>query len=143
MKRITIIAGFLFIVLSFAYAQSDTAKAFTIVEIQPQFPGGDEALMMYLAKNITYPIEAKEQGIQGTVFVTFIIETDGSLSNIKILRGIGGGCDEEVIRVVKNMPEWKPGYHNNEVVRVLFNLPVRFILQGGDMKLNKKKKQKK
>jgi periplasmic protein TonB len=106
------------------------AEIFTIVEEQPAFPGGDAALMEYLGKNISYPPMAKESGIQGTVFVQFVVEPDGSVSNAKILRGIGGGCDEEAIRVVRNMPKWKPGRQRGKPVRVYFNLPIRFILQG-------------
>jgi periplasmic protein TonB len=105
-------------------------EIFTIVEEQPSFPGGEEALMEFLGKNIAYPPMAKESGIQGTVFVTFVVEPDGSVTNVKTLRGIGGGCDEEAIRVVKNMPKWKPGKQRGKPVRVQFNLPIRFILQG-------------
>jgi len=105
-------------------------EIFTIVEEQPSFPGGEAALMEYLAKNISYPPMAKESGIQGTVFVTFVVEPDGSVTNVKIMRGIGGGCDEEAVRVVRNMPRWKAGRQRGKPVRVQFNLPIRFILQG-------------
>jgi len=105
-------------------------EIFTIVEQQPSFPGGEEKLMEYLGKNISYPPMAKESGIQGTVFVTFVVEPDGSVTNAKIMRGIGGGCDEEAIRVVRNMPKWTPGKQRGKPVRVQFNLPIRFILQG-------------
>ncbi len=70
-----------------------------------------------------------EDAIQGTVYVTFVIETDGAVSHVKVLRGIGGGCDEEAVRVVTLMPDWKPGYQDGEPVRVQFNLPIRFILR--------------
>lgn len=106
------------------------AEIFTIVEEQPSFPGGEAALMEFLGKNIAYPPMARESGIQGTVFVTFVVEPDGSVTNVKILRGIGGGCDEEAMRVVRNMPKWKPGKQRGKPVRVQFNLPIRFILQG-------------
>lgn len=106
-------------------AQKDTT-VYTIVETMPQYPGGDDALMKYLAINISYPQAAKDKGVQGTVFVTFVVEKDGKISNVKILRGIGSGCDEEVIRVVKEMPEWKPGTQAGKPVRVQFNLPVKF-----------------
>jgi TonB family protein len=104
-------------------------EVFTLVEDPPQFPGGEEALLQYLGSNIYYPHAARERGIQGTVFVTFVVEPDGSLSNVKILRGIGGGCDEEVLRLVLNMPKWKPGTQKGVAVPVQFNLPIRFILQ--------------
>lgn len=106
------------------------AEIFTIVEEQPTFPGGEEKLMEYLSKNISYPPMAKESGIQGTVFVTFVVEPDGSVTNSKVLRGIGGGCDDEALRVVRNMPKWKPGKQRGKPVRVQFNLPIKFILQG-------------
>ncbi|NLL28501.1 MAG: energy transducer TonB [Bacteroidales bacterium] len=105
------------------------AEIFTIVEEQPEFPGGEAALMEYLGKNISYPQLARESNIQGTVYVKFVVEPNGSISNVSILRGIGGGCDEEAIRVVKNMPSWKAGKQRGKAVRVQFNLPIRFILQ--------------
>ena len=105
------------------------AEIFTVVEEQPSFPGGDEARIKYLQENLKYPEEAKEIGTQGRVFLTFVIETDGSITDVKILRGIGSGCDEEAIRVVKTMPKWIPGKQRGNPVRVQFNLPVRFVLQ--------------
>ncbi len=104
-------------------------EIFTVVESMPSFPGGMGALMAYLAKNIKYPPLAKESGIQGKVFINFVVEPDGSISHVKVLRGIGGGCDEEAVRVVKNMPKWKPGMQRGKPVRVSFNLPVKFTLQ--------------
>jgi len=106
------------------------AEIFTIVEEQPGFPGGESALMEYLKNNIKYPQLARESNIQGTVFVTFVVEPNGGISNVKVLRGIGGGCDDEAMRVVKNMPSWSPGKQRGKPVRVQFNLPIRFILQG-------------
>ncbi|PLW93193.1 MAG: energy transducer TonB [Marinilabiliales bacterium] len=106
------------------------AEIFQIVEDMPSFPGGEEALFEYLQKNIQYPQMAKESNIQGTVFVGFVVEPDGSISNVKVLRGIGGGCDDEAIRVVKSMPRWAPGKQRGKPVRVQFNLPIKFVLQG-------------
>lgn len=103
-------------------------EIFLVVEEQPAFPGGDAARLKYFAQNIHYPVEAREIGIQGTVYIGFVVEPDGSVSNIKILRGIGGGCDEEAIRVVGQMPKWNPGKQRNRPVRVQFTLPVRFTL---------------
>ena len=79
-----------------------------------------------MVKNITYPIEAREAGIEGVVFITFVIEIDGSISNIKVLRGIGGGCDDEAVRVIRLMPKWTPGKQNGKEVRVQFNMPIKF-----------------
>jgi len=95
----------------------------------PEFPGGEGALHQYLAENIKYPQMAKESGIQGRVFVTFVVERNGKVTDVKVLRGIGGGCDEEAIRVVQNMPSWTPGKQRGKPVRVQFNLPVKFTLQ--------------
>jgi protein TonB len=104
-------------------------EIFTVVEEQPQYPGGEETRIKFLQDNIKYPEEAKELGIQGKVFVTFVVETDGSITDVKVLRGIGGGCDEEAIRVVKSMPRWIPGKQRGVPVRVQFNLPIKFTLQ--------------
>lgn len=105
------------------------AEVFTIVEEMPSYPGGDMKMYEYLGKNIKYPQIARESGIQGRVFVNFVVEPDGSVSNVKVLRGIGGGCDEEAIRVVKSMPKWKPGKQRGKAVRVSYTLPVVFKLQ--------------
>ena len=104
-------------------------EIFQIVEEMPSYPGGEQKLMEYVAKNIKYPQIARETGIQGRVFVGFVVEPDGSVSNVKVLRGIGGGCDEEAVRVVKSMPKWKPGKQRGKAVRVSYMLPVNFKLQ--------------
>ncbi len=104
-------------------------EIFLVVEAMPEFPGGEAALYDYLAANLKYPEMAKETGITGKVFVTFVVEKDGSITDVKILRGIGGGCDEEAIRVVKGMPKWTPGHQRSIPVRVQFNLPIKFTLQ--------------
>jgi protein TonB len=101
---------------------------FTVVEDQPSFPGGEEARIRYLTENLRYPQMAREAGIQGTVFVTFVVERDGSVTDVRVLRGIGGGCDEEAVRVVRNMPRWEPGRQRGQPVRVQFNMPIRFVL---------------
>lgn len=103
-------------------------EIFLIVEEQPEFPGGDVARVHYFSNQIKYPEQAKENGIQGIVYIGFVVEPDGSISNVSVLRGIGGGCDEEAVRVVKQMPAWKPGKQRNIPVRVRFTLPVRFTL---------------
>lgn len=104
-------------------------EIFIVVEDPPSFPGGDEARIRFLSENIRYPQMARESGIQGTVFVTFVVERDGSVTDVRILRGIGGGCDEEAIRVIKAMPKWNPGKQRGRPVRVQFNMPIRFTLQ--------------
>ncbi|MFO8129574.1 MAG: energy transducer TonB [Bacteroidales bacterium] len=107
----------------------EEAPIFMVVESMPEFPGGTENLYKYLGENIKYPQMAKESGIQGIVYVTFVVEKDGSVTDVRVLRGIGGGCDEEAIRVVESMPKWNPGKQRGKSVRVQYNLPVKFILQ--------------
>jgi periplasmic protein TonB len=102
---------------------------FVVVESMPTFPGGYAALSQYLHENISYPIHARELNIQGKVFLTFVVEKDGSVTDVELLRGIGGGCDEEAIKVVQHMPKWNPGKQRNVPVRVKYNLPVNFKLE--------------
>lgn len=104
-------------------------EIFKIVQEMPEFPGGDEERNKFLEKNLKYPQIAIQTEISGTVHVSFIVEPDGSLSNITILKGIGGGCDEEAVRVIKKMPKWKPGKQRNIPVRVNFILPIKFSLK--------------
>jgi len=104
-------------------------EIFTIVEKMPEFPGGIKALFGYLGKNLKYPAMAKDAKIQGKVYVTFVVDKDGTVANVKVLRGIGGGCDEEAVRVVKSMPRWEPGKQRAKPVRVQYNLPINFILK--------------
>ena len=104
-------------------------EIFQIVEEMPSFPGGEAELLKYVATHIKYPQIARETGIQGRVFVGFVVEPDGSVSNVKILRGIGGGCDEEAVRVIKSLPKWKPGKQRGKAVRVSYQIPVLFKLQ--------------
>ncbi len=114
-----------------AAAVSDEYKQeviFTVVEEQPQFPGGESARQQFMMDNLEYPQAARQAGIQGTVFVSFVIEQDGSVSNVEVLRGVGSGLDEEAVRVVKAMPRWIPGRQRGEDVRVQFNMPIRFRL---------------
>ncbi|HOV56103.1 MAG TPA: energy transducer TonB [Bacteroidales bacterium] len=103
-------------------------EIFTFVEEYPEFPGGDKALREYILNNIKYPEVARTSGITGTVYVQFVVEKDGSISDVKVVRGIGGGCDEEAVRVVKSMPRWKPGKQRGQPVRVYFTLPIEFKL---------------
>lgn len=112
-------------------------KIFVVVENQPQYPGGKDAQIKFLATNIKYPQEARKAGIQGMVYVTYVVEKDGSITDVRFLRGIGGGCDEEAVRVIKAMPSWIPGTQRGEAVRVQFNLPIRFTLDGDGVSKNK------
>lgn len=105
-------------------------EIFTIVESMPEFPGGgQEALFKFLQKNMKYPQVAKENGIQGTVFVNFVVGKNGKIRDVKILRGVNKMLDEEAIRVVKAMPSWKPGKQRGKPVSVSYNLPIKFTLR--------------
>ncbi len=108
------------------------SRIHTIVEDMPEFPGGDIALLQFFGSNIIYPDIAKENDIQGVVVLAFIVEKDGSISNLKIAREIGGGCGEEALRIAKKMPTWTPGMEEGKPVRVEFKLPVRFALSGDE-----------
>lgn len=107
----------------------DEEEIFVISQELPRFPGGESALYKYLGNNIDYPIMAQETGVKGVVYITFVVEKDGSITDIRIIRSIGGGCDEEAIRVINEMPKWSPGKNFTKPVRVQFTLPVRFVLQ--------------
>lgn len=115
----------------------DSQKVFDYVEQMPEFPGGQSAMMQFLSKNIQYPQQAKEAAIQGKVFAEFVVDNNGELHDIKILRGIGYGCDQEVIRVLKLMPKWKSGRMNGKAVSVRFRLPVNFKLADDEIKPKK------
>jgi protein TonB len=108
--------------------EADPNQIFTSVEQVPEFPGGLDKFGAYLGKSIRYPAVARENGTQGRVIVTFVVERDGSLTDIKVTRGIGSGCDEEAVRVLKNSPKWKPGIQNGRPVRVQYSVPISFTL---------------
>lgn len=105
-------------------------EIFTVVEENPGFPGGEEGRLEYLRDNLKYPQIAKESGISGKVFVQFVVERNGAITDVKVIKGIGGGCDEEAIRVVKAMPKWTPGKQRGKAVRTQFIMPLNFVLQG-------------
>ncbi len=104
-------------------------KVFDVVEQMPSFPGGQEALFAYLSKNIKYPVVAEENGVQGRVIVTFVVERDGSITDVKVVKSVDPSLDKEAARVVRAMPHWIPGKQNGSAVRVKFTVPVTFTLQ--------------
>ena len=106
-----------------------STKVFDVVEEMPSFPGGQGALMSYLASNIKYPVVAQENGVQGRVIVSFVVERDGSISDVRVARSVDPSLDREAQRVVKSMPRWKPGKQNGSAVRVKYTVPVVFRLQ--------------
>ncbi|NTW24722.1 MAG: TonB family protein [Lentimicrobium sp.] len=113
-----------------AEEEMSESEIFTVVEETPQFPGGDEMRLRFLSENLKYPQAAREASVQGTVYISFVIEADGTITNTRIVRGIGQGCDEEALRVIQLMPKWQPGKQRGKPVRVQFNMPVRFSLAG-------------
>jgi protein TonB len=100
-----------------------------IADEMPVFKGGMDKLVPFLSSNMMYPERAKLMGIEGTVFVSFVVDEEGNVGRIKILKGIGGDCDEEAMRVVAKMPKWKPGRNAGQNVKVMFNLPIRFVMK--------------
>ena len=104
-------------------------KVFDVVEQMPSFPGGNTALMKFLNENIHYPVVAQENGVQGRVVVSFVVERDGHITDVQIARSVDPSLDKEAQRVVKSMPKWIPGKQNGSAVRVKFNVPVSFRLQ--------------
>lgn len=114
--------------ISDAPVQEKADEIFDVVETMPTPPGGMEGWNKYLSKNLKYPTQARRMGIEGTVYVVFVVNTDGSIQDVEILRGIGGGCDEEAMRVVRNAPNWQPGKQRGRPVRVKMRLPIRFKL---------------
>ena len=118
-----------------AYApQGQDDSVYVKVDVAPSFKGGQEALVKYISANIHYPEGAKKQGIQGTVFVSFLIDEKGKVTNGKVLRGIGSGCDEEALRVIMSMPDWDPGKNGEKPVKVYITLPIKFALSDKDHK---------
>lgn len=101
-------------------------EIFTIVEDMPEFPGGEDKLYDYLGKNLKYPREAQNNEIEGMVIVQFVVDEEGNITSPKIVKSVGFGCDEEALRVVKSMPQWKPGKQRNKAVKVYYNLPIMF-----------------
>jgi protein TonB len=104
-------------------------EIFTIAEEMPSYPGGEAERRKFLTDNIQYPQQASEIGLQGTIYVEFVVDSKGNITDVKILRGIGSGCDEEAVRVIKMMPQWHPGKQNGKTVRVLYHMAIGFQLQ--------------
>jgi len=122
-----------------AFCKSETAKSSTLaetgedmimttVEEPPKFPGGYDALKNFMAENIKYPETARNSSISGVVYVSFVVEKNGSIGDVMVLKSIGGGCDEEAVRVIKLMPNWIPGKQKGQNVRTKFTIPINFNL---------------
>lgn len=108
--------------------EKEEEKIFVVVEEMPEFPGGELALRKYIASAIKYPTVAQENGIQGTVFISFVVDRDGGVSNVKIVRGVDPSVDKEAMRVVSTLPKWKPGKQRGKPVRVSYSVPIHFRL---------------
>lgn len=108
----------------------DNSTIYTVIDVYPRFPGGDQARLYYLRTHIHYPDAALKKGIQGVVVVVFVIEPDGTISNVEIANGIGWGCDDEALRVTRGMPSWEPGKRNGRAVRVMVRMPIVFRIPG-------------
>jgi protein TonB len=117
------------VVISEAVVVEEKADAiFDVVETQPNPPGGMSGWNKYLSDNLKYPTQARRMGVEGSVILVFVINTDGSIQDVEVLRGIGGGCDEEAIKIVKNAPKWEPGKQRGRPVRTRMRLPIKFKL---------------
>ena len=132
-KNVSLKVALMMLVLLFSFMTStaQTKKndmVFDVVEVMPQFPGGQIAMLKYIMENIKYPEQAMKEGIQGRVAVRFIVEKDGSISDVKPILSVHPLLNKEAVRVVKSMPKWTPGKQNGKPVRVRFNLPVMFKL---------------
>lgn len=108
--------------------QTKEQEVFMVVEDMPEFPGGEAKMFKYIAENVEYPPLARENNIQGRVTVQFVVDENGKIIDVKVLKGIGWGCDEAALKVVNSMPRWKPGKQRNKAVRVRFVIPIRFVL---------------
>ncbi len=107
-------------------------QIFMVVEETPEYPGGQKAYNKFLLENLNYPKQAREEGIEGRVFISYVVNEDGSLSDYQLVRGIGGGCDEEALRVFMEMPDWTPGEQRGRKVKVRMQSAVTFKLSGGN-----------
>ena len=117
------------VVISEAVVVEEKADAiFDVVETQPNPPGGMSGWNKYLSDNLKYPTQARRMGVEGSVILVFVINTDGTIQDVEVLRGIGGGCDEEAIKIVKNAPKWEPGKQRGRAVRTRMRLPIKFKL---------------
>jgi len=107
---------------------NDDDKIFTVVEQQPEYPGGMEAMAKFIGKNLKYPSTARRMGVDGKVFVQFVVDKEGKISDVQVIKGVSADCDKEAVRVVQMMPAWKPGKQNGKAVKARFVLPIRFKL---------------
>jgi protein TonB len=108
--------------------EEDDEEIFMVVENMPEFPGGDLGLMKYIQKNVKYPPIAKEYNITGKVYISFVVDRSGSVTNVKVVRGVDKNLDAEAVRVIKSLPKYKPGKQRGKAVKVMFTVPINFTL---------------
>ena len=111
-----------------SFGAGDANKIYTNVQVQAEYKGGMKEFYAYIGQKMTYPFKARRMGVEGKVYVQFIVEPDGRISNVKTIRGIGAGCDEEAMNVIKRSPRWNPGKQNGKPVRVKKVIPITFRL---------------
>lgn len=111
------------------FDEDGSKRPFTRFFVHPEFPGGEREMLYYLASNIKYPSDARENNIEGVVALTFVLAKDGAVSDVQVIKGVGGGCSQEAVRVVRAMPKWSPMVVDDKPVKVRFTLPVRFKLE--------------
>ncbi|MFM2048016.1 MAG: hypothetical protein RI955_562 [Bacteroidota bacterium] len=140
-KIVVFLLSFFLLNTSSIFAQEINSEIFSYVEQMPEFIGGEAALMKFISVNIKYPQVAKDAEIEGRVIVSFVVTTEGKLTDLKVLRDIGGGCGEEAIRVLKLSPDWKPGMQNGKKVNVKMVLPIKFSLDNDNKNLQSDKPQ--
>jgi protein TonB len=109
--------------------EAEDAPVFFIVEEMPEFPGGNTALQSYIANSIKYPVIAQENGVQGRVYISFVVNPKGLVEQVKVVRGVDSNLDKEAIRVIESLPAWKPGKQRGKPVKVSFTVPINFVLQ--------------
>lgn len=129
MKYKLLLITILFFTFSFSHSQNSNDSIYFMVDKMPEFPGGESAMLKFVSTNIRYPPKARDKDITGTLYISFVVGKDGKVRDIKLLRGIGGGCDEEGLRVVGLFPDWAPGQKDGKAVSVQYNLPIRFSLK--------------
>ncbi|MBC8110272.1 MAG: energy transducer TonB [Verrucomicrobia bacterium] len=136
MKNVRFICRLVLCVAFFAFVQHNVFaqdkglkdSVYVAVDVMPDYPGGKQEMLKYISKNTRYPKSAVALNIQGRVFVSFVVRMDGSIGYVKIVKGIGGGCDEEAAKVISEMPNWNPGYQGGRPVNVRYTIPINFSL---------------
>jgi len=126
---IVILAFIVFVYIEKTKDNTTDNNVYQIVEVMPEFPGGEMALRKFISTSVKYPIEAQENGIQGKVYITFVVNKEGEVTDAKVVRGVDPSLDKEALRVVNNLPKWKPGKQDGNKVNVNYTVPISFVLK--------------